>query len=1070
MSFNENTRVKIPAILHLCRLGYEYLSLSDAKKDEQTNIFTRIFETSIRKINSKIDDENFKDGLKEDLKDSLQQDFKEDLQADTKRLLQDISLCLDNDDLGKSFYQMLTTKSGIRLIDFEDFTNNSFHVVTELTYKNGDDEFRPDITLLINGMPLAFIEVKKPNNHEGILQERDRINRRFKNPKFKRFINISQLLVFSNNMEYDSDSIEPVQGAFYSSTSLKEANFNCFREEEDLNSAIRKPEDENEKHLNTFALLKPEDEALENFVLKDNNLVAIKHSPEFATNKSPNTPTNRILTSLFSLERLAFILKYAIIYVKETGGIEKQIMRYPQIFASKAIQNRLDQGIKKGIIWHTQGSGKTALAAYNVRCLIDYFQKRNIIPKFYFIVDRIDLMNQAAQEFTIRGLTVHTVNSKDGLQKSFRQKKALHNLKGSPEITVVNIQKFKEDTSVLEQIDYDIDIQRIYFLDEVHRSYNPNGSFLANLLSSDKDAVLIGLTGTPLIIEGKKSTDIFGSYIHKYYYNASIADGYTLKLIREGIETNYKIQLEEALKQIEILKGDIDKRELYAHQHFVEPMLDYIIQDFLKTRIRFNDHSIGGMVVCDSSEQAKMLFKLFIKKYNQAQPTLEGAGSLSNDDIFNISEPVAEYATYKKSPKGSITASIILHDIGSKGGRKKEIEDFKDGKIDILFVYNMLLTGFDAKRLKKLYIARLIKDHNLLQTLTRVNRPYKKFKYGFVVDFADIRSEFDKTNREYFEELQSELGDEMENYSNLFKSREEIEADILDIKEMLFHFDLTNAEIFSQQINQISDRQEIIKIKKALENAKNLFNIIRMYGHNDLIEKLDFKKLSQLYNETVRHLELVNLKESLENREDRADLLNTALENVIFMFKKVSEEEMVIADKLKDILKKTRESLGQNFDKKDPEFISLYEELKRLFEKKNLDEISQEDMQENIASLQKIFDKVAELNRQNNLLKAKYDFDEKYARIHKRILEKGAFTKRESAIHETLMNIKTSTDERVLINNKLVENESYFSGLLMPLVVRGFKLVKINLNPDAARFINDCVAKEYINEYQGNYA
>ena len=79
MSFNENTRVKIPAILHLCRLGYEYLSLSDAKKDDQTNIFTRIFETSIKKINSKIDDENFKDGLKEDLKDSLQQDFKEDL-------------------------------------------------------------------------------------------------------------------------------------------------------------------------------------------------------------------------------------------------------------------------------------------------------------------------------------------------------------------------------------------------------------------------------------------------------------------------------------------------------------------------------------------------------------------------------------------------------------------------------------------------------------------------------------------------------------------------------------------------------------------------------------------------------------------------------------------------------------------------------------------------------------------------------------------------------------------------------------------------------------------------------
>ena len=106
------------------------------------------------------------------------------------------------------------------------------------------------------------------------------------------------------------------------------------------------------------------------------------------------------------------------------------------------------------------------------------------------------------------------------------------------------------------------------------------------------------------------------------------------------------------------------------------------------------------------------------------------------------------------------------------------MEDFKEGKIDLLFVYNMLLTGFDAQRLKKLYIARLVKDHNLLQTLTRVNRPYKNFRYGYVVDFADIRKEFDETNKAYFEELQAELGDEMQNYSNLFKSKEEIEEEI----------------------------------------------------------------------------------------------------------------------------------------------------------------------------------------------------------------------------------------------------------------------------------------------------
>jgi len=297
--------------------------------------------------------------------------------------------------------------------------------------------------------------------------------------------------------------------------------------------------------------------------------------------------------------------------------------------------------------------------------------------------------------------------------------------------------------------------------------------------------------------------------------------------------------------------------------------------------------------------------------------------------------------------------ALILHDSGSKDERKQATEDFKSGKIDLLFVYNMLLTGFDAKRLKKLYIGRVIKDHNLLQTLTRVNRPYKNFRFGYVVDFADIRKEFDSTNKAYFEELQLELGSEMENYSNLFMSKEEIELEIENIKDKLFAFDLKNSEIFSQQITQIEDKKTVLEIKKALENIRNLYNVIRLLGYYELLGKIDFKKLNDLYNETTRHLDLLNLKESLEKNVDTTNLLNVALENVLFMFRKVSEEELVIADKLKDSLRKTREELAKNFDPKDKEFITLYEELKRLFDKKNLDEITQEEMNQNIGALAK---------------------------------------------------------------------------------------------------------------------
>ena len=159
MSFNEDTRVKIPAIITLTRLGYNYLSKDRTDIDIETNIFKDIFFESLKKINK-------------DIK-----------QEELESILNKIKLELSNDDLGRQFYNRLTNQTNIKLIDFNNIENNTLNVVTELTCKNEDEEFRPDITLLINGMPLYFIEVKKPNNKEGIEVEMERINKRFKNEK-----------------------------------------------------------------------------------------------------------------------------------------------------------------------------------------------------------------------------------------------------------------------------------------------------------------------------------------------------------------------------------------------------------------------------------------------------------------------------------------------------------------------------------------------------------------------------------------------------------------------------------------------------------------------------------------------------------------------------------------------------------------------------------------------------------------------------------------------------------------------------------------------------------------------
>ncbi|MFN5979387.1 MAG: UvrB domain 3-containing protein, partial [Pseudanabaena sp.] len=394
----------------------------------------------------------------------------------------------------------------------------------------------------------------------------------------------------------------------------------------------------------------------------------------------------------------------------------------------------------------------------------------------------------------------------------------------------------------------------------------------------------------------------------KYYYNASIADGYTLRLIREEIETTYKLVLQKALETAEVLKGAIDKQSIFAHRQYVEPLLDYILQDFEQSRLRFGDRTIGGMVICDSSEQAKMLHEIFLERFPNPQNPQNPSSRLS--DVS------AEYEVLlnQKKQKSKLTAALILHDIGTKDERKNWVEEFREGRIDLLFVYNMLLTGFDAKRLKKLYLGRVIKKHNLLQALTRVNRPYQDFRYGFVVDFADIRKEFDATNKAYFDELQAELGDELEHYSNLFKSKEEIESEIAEIEDVLFRYDTANAEIFSQQISQIQDRETVLALKKVLGNAKSLYNLIRLTGHYELLEKLDFRKLDDLYREASNRLDAINLSARLESGVDVTNLLNEALEDVIFSFVKVGEEELVLADKLKNTLRRTREALADNFD------------------------------------------------------------------------------------------------------------------------------------------------------------
>jgi type I restriction enzyme, R subunit len=344
-----------------------------------------------------------------------------------------------------------------------------------------------------------------------------------------------------------------------------------------------------------------------------------------------------------------------------------------------------------------------------------------------------------------------------------------------------------------------------------------------------------------------------------------------------------------------------------------------------------------------------------------------------------------------------------------------------------------------------------------------------KGRYGdYVVDFADISAEFEKTNKAYFDELQSELGDEMEHYSDLFKSEAEIKADLDAIKDALFHFDTLNAEVFSQQISQIQDRGQMLAIVKALNTARELYNVIRLSGRYELLESLDFKKLNQLATEAQNHLTLLNQKIALEDGHDNTNILNVALENVLFTFRKVSEEELRIADELKNILRKTREVLLGNFDPRDPEFISLKDELERLFKKKKLSEITQGEMTANIEALHDIHTRARELERKNQLLRAKYAHDVKYARIHKRLMEKGDLNTSERKLFDALTAFKAQADAQILQNAQLLNNAAFTEKELLRLVARQFNQANgFTLDATELKAINGLILREYLDEFHG---
>ncbi|WQY67881.1 type I restriction endonuclease subunit R [Helicobacter pylori] len=1000
MPYNEITRVQVPALMHLAKLGYDFISQKNKPNlDTATNILTNSFTQAFERLNP-------------------------NPTKNAKNALAEMKKRLNYDDLGKSFYEYLL-KSEHQIIDFDNPNNNLYEMMAELPYKS----FRPDITLFINGLPLVNIEVKQPFAEQGIKEEKVRHIQRYKNPENKVFYNLAQIWLFSDNLPYDENN--PDQGVFYSAS--YSPIFQRFVEANRLDITPPPPpenDQDEQNHQNHRSLEEIQKRILNEFNLKDTDTLE----------SSKETPTNSLLTSFCSHKRLCFILKYGISFLKEKSELKKHIWRYAQMFASlnvlKELQKHYETNPKdplKGIIWHTQGSGKTALTYHLTKLIRDFFSRSNLNKKtkFYFIVDRLDLLEQAKNEFLKRGLCVHEAENKEDLSQKLKNSRVFEGPQGNDEIIVVNIQKFKspneekapnEDlsnsapkeivskTELQEATKDNHDLQRVFIIDEAHRSYDPKGCFYANLIECDKTALKIALTGTPLLednAQDKATKNTFGNYLHTYSYAESIKDRHTLKLQLEIIEKSYKEKLQEIYRllqeSITIENTEVKKETIFNHERYIKEMLFYIIRDLLNFRRVNNDENLKAMVICFSSAQAK-LANLF---FNEVQERV-----LQENPNLKI---------LKK-----LQSSLILHD---EQEVKEKIYSFKHEDTDIVFVFNMLLTGFDLPNLKRLYIHRELKDHNLLQALARVNRSYNNMSFGYLIDFVGIKENYDKTTDDYLKELnQFNQSDSniKDNLKDMFADRKTLEKDIKNAYDDLFNYPIDDIEAMTSAIVSISAMNELLKVSHAINTLKERYNLIRTSSDEKILslkEKMDIEKISKISSMLHKKAKQLHALKNINEPKNPNDLI--ILEDLIALldfkieFKESKELRFKEQEEITNKQKQAKEMLEKIPDKQDKEIQKISKKLSKLIQEPltnhNFDGISH--------SYSAIISQLKQHKEQTTNLLNKYNNDRAYVITHKRLHNRLMEEKISKGIFTLLSALKKALDARIFKRQEILNEE-----------------------------------------------
>jgi type I restriction enzyme R subunit len=473
------------------------------------------------------------------------------------------------------------------------------------------------------------------------------------------------------------------------------------------------------------------------------------------------------------------------------------------------------------------------------------------------------------------------------------------------------------------------------------------------------------------------------------------------------------------------------------------------------------------MIICESSEQARKLYKYF------------------NDIQSDIRE--TEHMDF------ALKAGLILYDSDDKETRTQIVKDFKKNfTIDILIVFNMLLTGFDAPRLKRLYFGRKLKDHGLLQAITRVNRPYRsdygEQRYGTVIDFADIKANFEEINNKYIREFQKfSSSDEtgLENLPDMFaqvlESKDEIIRQMKDVRESLSSYEISNTEVFDKQITEIDSKKDLFALREALQNAKNMFNLVRTFGDEELkaaFSRLAIEKLSDMLAAVQARINEVNALEAFESSDETKMLINETMMNIQFNFSLIGKEELKLVDngsELQEKLSKVLREFNNYYDQEDPQYITLFEAFKTRFKQHKFKPENMAQYTEENAAMDDIYKKIRELRRKDDVLLERYNGDKKFVRVHKRIVEENASRKQHNSlpiistytddIVDAMLAVKSAIDGCVYDRNDILKKDAYFADTVFALIDESLYKLNIKSETEDCEFIQRKISKQYLNQY-----